>query len=114
MWVAVGKVSLDDCDMLTSSLGCTLTGGVAVAAMLAITSLVFILELVPAPGWRTSMGNCSPARWVWARHKAFAGTRTSPMVSCSMRYSVSFAALSEPLSAISVCSLLVVIFGMAV
>src|SRR5271156_6728173 len=145
MWVAVGKVSLDDCDMLTSSLGCTLTGGVAVAAMLAITSLVFILELVPEPVWKTSMGNwssCRPsaisaaaamiasalsgasrprslftcaqapfsspsariwvrsrprpeigkfstARWVWARHNAFAGTRTSPMVSCSMRYAVS-------------------------
>src|SRR5262249_25824812 len=113
------------------------------AAMLAITSLVFMLELVPEPVWKTSIGNwssCRPsaisaaaamiasafsgasnpsslltlaqapfsrpnariwvrssprpeigkfstARWVWARHNAFAGTRTSPMVSCSMRYS---------------------------
>ena len=108
-----------------------------------MTSLAFMLELVPEPVWNTSMGNwssCSPsaispaaammasafsagslprslltcaqaafsrpsariwvrsrprneigkfstARWVWARHRAFTGTRTSPMVSCSMRYS---------------------------
>ena len=29
------------------------------AAMLAITSLVFMLELVPEPVWKTSMGNWS-------------------------------------------------------
>ena len=57
MCVAVGKVSLDDCDMLTSSLGCTVTP--LAAAMLAITSLVFMLELVPEPVWKTSMGNWS-------------------------------------------------------
>src|SRR5574337_2165464 len=38
---------------------------------------------------RPEIGKFSTARWVWARHRAFAGTRTSPMVSCSMRYSVS-------------------------
>ena len=57
MWVAVGKVSLDDCDMLTSSLGCTVTP--LAPAMLAITSLVFMLELVPEPVWKTSIGNWS-------------------------------------------------------
>jgi hypothetical protein len=31
------------------------------------------------------MGKFSTARWVWARHFAQAGTRTSPMESCSMR-----------------------------
>ncbi|SLD05173.1 Uncharacterised protein [Mycobacteroides abscessus subsp. massiliense] len=128
--------------MFTSSFGCTTTGGVACAAILAITSLAFMLELVPEPVWNTSMGNwssCLPsaiscaaaiiasafsgassprslltcaqapfsrprariwvrsrprpemgkfstARWVCARHSASAGTRTSPMVSCSMRY----------------------------
>ena len=31
------------------------------------------------------MGKFSTARWVCARHSASAGTRTSPMESCSMR-----------------------------
>jgi hypothetical protein len=31
------------------------------------------------------MGKFSTARWVWARHLASAGTRISPMESCSMR-----------------------------
>ena len=31
------------------------------------------------------IGKFSTARWVWARYRAEAGTRTSPMVSCSMR-----------------------------
>ena len=60
MCVAVGKVSLDDCDMLTSSLGCTVTP--FCAAMLAITSLVFMFELVPEPVWNTSIGNWSSCR----------------------------------------------------
>ncbi len=58
MWVAVGKVSLDDCDMFTSSLGCN---DPAWPRWDAITSLVFMLELVPEPVWKTSMGNCR--RW---------------------------------------------------
>ena len=33
------------------------------------------------------IGKFSTARCVWARHFAQAGTRTSPMESCSMRYS---------------------------
>ena len=113
--------------------------------MPAITSLVFMFELVPEPVWNTSIGNwssCRPsaispaaamiasafsgasrprslftwaqapfsrpsariwvrssprpeigkfstARCVCARHSALTGTRTSPMVSCSMRYSTS-------------------------
>jgi hypothetical protein len=53
--VAVGKVSLDDSDMLTTSLGWTTTP--FAAAIDAITSLAFMLELVPEPVWKTSMGN---------------------------------------------------------
>ena len=34
---------------------------------------------------RPEIGKFSTARWVCARHNASAGTRTSPMVSCSMR-----------------------------
>ncbi len=40
------------------------------------------------------IGKFSTARWVWARHRASAGTRTSPMVSCSMRYSVMLPTIS--------------------
>ncbi len=34
---------------------------------------------------RKEIGKFSTARWVCARHRALTGTRTSPMVSCSMR-----------------------------
>ena len=36
---------------------------------------------------RPEMGKLSTARWVWAPHSAPAGTRTSPIESCSTRYS---------------------------
>ena len=35
------------------------------------------------------IGKFSTARWVWARQSASAGTRTSPIVSCSVRNWVS-------------------------
>ena len=41
------------------------------------------------------MGKFSTARWVCAWYLAFFGTRTSPMVSCSMRYSMSTAAVGD-------------------
>ena len=137
--VAVGKVSLEDCDMLTSSFGWTVTP--SAAHIEAMTSLAFMFELVPEPVWNTSTGKWSStspsairpaadtmastlvfsrrprrpltvaqadlsrpraricarsrplpetgkfstARWVWARQSASTGTRTSPMVSCSIR-----------------------------
>ena len=34
------------------------------------------------------IGKFSTARWVWAPHLASTGTRTSPIESCSIRYSV--------------------------
>ncbi len=143
----VGNTSLEDCDAFTWSLGCTVVEEPASArwrlASSAMTSLVFMFELVPEPVWNTSMGKCpsysplatasaaamiasarspsmtpnsrlaraaafftcaralmcsdsrrlpeigkfSTARWVWARYSASFGTRTSPMVSCSMRKS---------------------------
>ena len=147
MCVAVGKVSLELCDMFTWSLGCTVTP--FAAQIEAMTSLVFMFELVPEPVWNTSIGNwssCWPsaisaaaammasafsassrprslftcahaplsspraricvrskgrneigkfstARWVCARHNAFLGTRTSPIVSCSIRYSTSLSVM---------------------
>jgi hypothetical protein len=139
-WIADGKTSLDDCEALTWSFGCTDEPSVSVARV-AMTSLVFMLLDVPEPVWKTSMGKCSShsprateaaavpmasavscgrtprealtaaaaplmaasaaissrsigvpeigkfstARCVCARHFAHAGTRTSPMESCSMR-----------------------------
>jgi len=140
MWMADGKTSLDDCEALTWSFGCTGEPSASVARV-AMTSFVFMLLDVPEPVWKTSMGKCSShspratadaasetasatfpsstprsaltaaaapliaasapmssrsigvpemgkfstARCVWARHFAHAGTRTSPMESCSMR-----------------------------
>ena len=128
--------------MFTWSLGCSSTP--FCLAREAMTSLVFMLEEVPEPVWKTSIGNSasylpvaislpaammasaispsnapeslltcahaafrrpiaricadskprpeigkfSTARWVCARHSASLGTCTSPIVSCSMRYSV--------------------------
>ncbi len=64
MCMAVGNVSLDDCDMLTWSLGCT---GVfdprappAISmARLAMTSLAFMLVWVPLPVCHTRRGKWS-------------------------------------------------------
>ena len=54
-WIEVGKTSLDDWDALTWSFGCTLPPSNS-AASVAITSLAFMLELVPDPVWNTSSG----------------------------------------------------------
>ena len=56
-WMDVGKVSLDDWLALTWSLGCTSTP--ARAAIDAMTSLAFMLLLVPDPVWKTSIGKWS-------------------------------------------------------
>src|SRR3954452_10775292 len=56
---ALGKTSLDDWPKFTWSLGCALP---SVRALM--TSLVFMLDEVPEPVWKTSIGNwlsCSPA-----------------------------------------------------
>ncbi len=64
MCMAVGKVSLDDCDMLTSSLGWTgsfdpITPPASSMARLEITSLAFMLVWVPLPVCHTLRGNWS-------------------------------------------------------
>ena len=56
-WVAVGKVSLEDCPMFTSSFGWISTP--SCFASEAMTSLVFMFEEVPDPVWKTSIGNSS-------------------------------------------------------
>ena len=55
---AEGNTSLEDCEALTWSLGCT-TRPWWRAARCAITSLRFMFELVPEPVWNTSTGKCS-------------------------------------------------------
>ena len=64
MYIADGKVSFEDCDMLTWSLGCTgflLPSGVPASwlARFAITSLTFMLNWVPLPVIHTCSGNMS-------------------------------------------------------
>jgi len=56
-WMVVGKTSLDDCDAFTWSFGCTPTPPRPASS--AITSLAFMLELVPEPVWKTSTGKWS-------------------------------------------------------
>src|SRR5713226_9537842 len=67
MYIADGKVSLDDWDMLTWSLGCTgflEPSGVLPSwqQRLEITSLTFMLNWVPEPVIQTCSGNMS---WCW-------------------------------------------------
>src|SRR5882672_10624637 len=64
MYIAEGKLSLDDCDMLTWSLGCTgflLPSGVPAIwqHLLEITSFTFMLNWVPLPVIQTCSGNMS-------------------------------------------------------
>ncbi len=61
MCIAVGKVSLEDCERLTWSLGCTgdfepsSPPSISIAR-LAITSLAFMLVWVPEPVCQTTSG----------------------------------------------------------
>ena len=50
MWIADGNVSLDDCEALTWSLGCTSLPSRSVARV-AMTSLAFMFDEVPEPVW---------------------------------------------------------------
>ncbi len=64
MCMAVGNVSLEDCDMLTWSFGCTgvldpISPPASSMARLEMTSLAFMLVCVPLPVCHTRSGNCS-------------------------------------------------------
>lgn len=61
MWIEDGKTSFDDCEAFTWSLGCTSLPSRSVASV-AMTSLVFMLEDVPEPVWKTSTGKCASQR----------------------------------------------------
>lgn len=57
-WIVVGNVSLDDCEALTWSFGCTSRPSARVASV-AMTSFAFMLDDVPEPVWKTSIGKCA-------------------------------------------------------
>jgi hypothetical protein len=59
--MAEGNTSLDDCEALTSSLGCTRVPSRSLARV-ARTSFMFMLVDVPEPVWKTSRGN-SWSQW---------------------------------------------------
>src|SRR5690606_12160939 len=64
----------------------------SVPSSLLASAAAFLMR-ASAAMWRDSsplpeIGKFSTARCVWARYSASAGTRTSPIVSCSIRYSV--------------------------
>ena len=65
MCIAVGNVSFEDCDLLTSSLGFTYLSSskrlppLSTCARYAMTSLQFILDCVPLPVCQTTSGNWS-------------------------------------------------------
>ena len=68
-WRAVGKVSLEDWDMFTWSLGWTGRDGSSLAHRWAMTSLTFMLDWVPLPVCQTFRGNSPgqrPAR-IWSQ-----------------------------------------------
>ena len=59
MLIAVGKVSLDDCDIFISSLGWSSFLPAISLPLFAITSFAFILDCVPEPVCHTTRGKCS-------------------------------------------------------
>ena len=62
-WMADGNTSLDDCEALTWSFGCTAPGSPSFSlASVAMTSLAFMFDDVPEPVWKTSIGNSSSHR----------------------------------------------------
>ncbi len=91
-WTADGKTSLEDCPMLTWSLGWTPS-----PASAAITSLAFMLLDVPDPVWNTSSGNWS-SNSPSATRSAAAAIRSASSASSSprSRFTRAAAALIRP------------------
>lgn len=92
----VWKTSMGNCSSQSPRATSPAASWIASAMSLSSTpSRAFTFAAAPlmrarASMWARSMrwpetGKFSTARWVWARHLAPAGTRTSPMESCSMR-----------------------------
>ena len=71
MRIAVGTVSLDDCEALMWSLGCT-PSPTAADASVDSTSLTFMFVDVPEPVWKMSIGKCSSSSPASTRRAASA------------------------------------------
>ena len=111
----VWKTSTGKCSSQRPSATSAAASAIALAMSLsstpssALTCAAAALIRARASMWARSrrcpeMGKFSTARWVWARHLACAGTRTSPMESCSIRYSLaSVIVCSYLLEKVSTC-----------
>ena len=103
-WIEVGKVSLLDWLALTWSLGWISTP--ACAARVASTSFMFMLDDVPEPVWKTSIGNastCSPSTIVAAASRIACACWDVSTPSCSL--AVAAAALTRAIALISAGSI---------
>src|SRR5690625_171640 len=88
---SIGKCS--SClPLITSSTACTMASATScsMTPSSAFARAAARFTCASARIWPDSngvplIGKFSTARWVWARYRADAGTRTSPMVSCSIR-----------------------------
>src|SRR6266478_3033488 len=106
MFIAEGNVSLDDCDMLTWSLGCTgalLPSGVPASwqQRLEMTSFTFMLNCVPLPVIHTCCGNmssCWPARissqvWTMSRYRLSSSRFPAWLALAAPFFSVAYAVI---------------------
>src|SRR3954453_405318 len=95
----VWKTSIGNCASCSPCATSAAAARIACAISLSSTPsspLATAAALLIAPRAATSCrsmgmpesGKFSTARWVWARHNAVAGTRTSPIESCSTRNSI--------------------------
>src|SRR5690625_167748 len=88
---SIGKCS--SClPLITSSAACTMASAMScsMTPSSALARAAARFTCASARIWPDSngvplIGKFSTARWVWARYRADAGTRTSPIVSCSIR-----------------------------
>ena len=98
-WSSCRPVATSSAAMtMASAMSCSMMPSSAFA--LAHAALIWARARI----WADSMGvpeigKFSTARWVCARQRASAGTLISPMVSCSMRYSVMFRTIAPAMRA---------------
>lgn len=79
MWIDDGKTSFEDWDAFTWSFGWTSRPRRSVARV-ARTSLVFMLDDVPEPVWKTSTGN-------WSSQRPSATSPADSAIACAMSLS---------------------------
>ncbi len=104
MCIAVGNVSFDDCDMFTSSFGCTgffepRSPPASSMARFEMTSLTFMLVCVPLPVCHTKRGNssaCSPAMTSSAACTSSAALSDGSLPSSSLTCAAAFLRIAMP------------------